>query len=376
VFNKFHFQLLILLLAGTSYAQRPEMAVTTVARAYQSPDGAFSLEVPAGWKTRKEEGSNEVSFLLGNLTVSVGTVDTDQGETVERWIEASKLLLKEQCVTAEIQAEGKTTVAGAPGAFFTMYCPGPRLPTTVRESAALLNGKIFTFNITAPTLQLAPNQAAIDSMANSFRAGVEKHPEHADADYDARMKVLKDECAAGKYSQAECATKAAEIGADHARATGTSDAGTGQVFTVGPAVPTSYQDPAHRFSLDIPPGWTLTQSGENGEKGVMLRHESAWISINPRKDERLEETLDVYLKQAELAYTNLLQRKQGTLEINGHRAMTNSFTGVDKGGASRFVGITDIDLGKLNTVAIVWSGLQEDMAMVAGTVEKIQQGIW
>jgi uncharacterized protein YbdZ (MbtH family) len=312
------------------------MAVTTVARAYQSPDGAFSLEVPAGWKARKEEGSNEVSFLLGNVTVSVGTITIVQGETVERWMEASKALLKEQCVTAEIQAEGKTTVAGAPGLFFTMYCPGPRLPTTVRESAALSNGRIFIFNITAPTLQLAASQAAIDSMANSFRAGVEKHPEHADA-------VLEEGCAAGKDSQADCAT------------------------------PVSYQDPAHRFSFDIPAGWTLTKADD---KGVVLAREDAWISVNPRKGERLEETLAIYARETQRAYTDLLQRDKAGMDVNSHRALTSSFAGIDKQGTRCFVGITDIDLGKDNSLVIGWSARQDDVPLITAAVRQIQQGIW
>jgi len=370
-----HIQAVNLLLACSLYAQSSRVVVTTVARAYQSPDGAFSLEVPAGWTARKEEGSNEISFLLGHVSVSVGAVPTGRGETVERWLDVSKSLLKEQCPTAEVQTEGKTTVAGAPGLSFTMFCAGPHLPTTVRESAALLNGKMFTFNITAPTLELGPAQTDIDSMASSFRLGVEKHPEHADADYEMRMKALKEDCAAVKLSQSDCATKSAEAGADHARAMGTSDEHTGQVIAITTAV-TSCQDPAHRFSLDIPPGFTLVPRGENGQEGVLLTHDKTWILISPRQGERLEETLDSYSRQTQEAYTDLNEGKHGPLELNGHRALTDSFTGVDKKGTTRFVGITDIDMGRGNTVAIVWSALLGESELASDTVQKLQQGIW
>jgi len=349
------------------------MAVTTVARAYQSPDGAFSLEVPAGWTARKEEGSNEISFLLGHVTVSAGAVPISPGQTVDHWVETSKLLLKEQCPTAEVQTEGKTTVAGAPGVTFTMFCPGPRLPTTVQESAALLNGKIFTFNITAPSLEISSAQSDIDSMAKSFRFGVEKHPEHADADYDQRMKALKEDCAAGKVSQSDCATKSAEIGADHARAMGSSDEHTGQVMM---AVAQSYQDPAHRFSLDIPSGFTLAQRGEHGQDGVVLTHDKTWITVAPRQGERPEETLTSYSRQVQEAYTDLHEGKHGVMNLNGHRALTDSFTGVDKSGAICFVGMTDIDMGRGNSVAIIWSAPQEESALAGVAVQKLQQGIW
>ena len=40
-------------------------------RVYLSPDGLFAVEAPAGWEVRKQEGSNEVTFLNGEVSVSV-----------------------------------------------------------------------------------------------------------------------------------------------------------------------------------------------------------------------------------------------------------------------------------------------------------------
>jgi hypothetical protein len=90
----------------------------------------------------------------------------------------------------------------------------------------------------------------------------------------------------------------------------------------------------------------------------------------------LEETLDSYSRQTQEAYTDLNEGKHGPLELNGHRALTDSFTGVDKKGTTRFVGITDIDMGRGNTVAIVWSALLGESELASDTVQKLQQGIW
>jgi peroxiredoxin len=247
--TQFKFAILLLGCAVTripANMQSPTVNVTTVARAYQSPDGAFSIEVPAGWQVRNEEGSNEVTILRGNVSVSVSTEGTEAGTNVEQWLEVNKSLLRQQCPTAEIREEGKTTVAGEAGAYFSMYCPGPRLPTIVIMSTAIKNGKLYSFNVTSPSAQLAAAQPEIDKMGQSFLPGSDK-PESkeahelrvakANAEYDRRMKLLKEDCATGKMSQADCTTKAAEIGADEARAEGTSDAKTGQVITIGPPNP-------------------------------------------------------------------------------------------------------------------------------------------
>jgi hypothetical protein len=140
-------------------------------RVYQSQDGAFSVEIPAAWQVRKEDGSNEVTILSGNVSVSVATAATEEGDTVAKLLEVNKSLLKQQCPAAEVKEEGKATVAGAVGAYFSMFCPGPHLPTIVRISASMKNGTFFMFNVTSPTAQLAEAEPVIGRMAHSFQAG-------------------------------------------------------------------------------------------------------------------------------------------------------------------------------------------------------------
>jgi hypothetical protein len=160
----------VLCTATAAFSQAASTDSSTSAHTFQSPDGAFSVDVPAGWQTHPEEGSNEVSFLYGKVSVSIATAATEPGDTIEAWLTVNKSQLKEQCPDARVQAEGKAIVAGVPGAYFSMYCPGPRLPTTVRIAVSILNGQFLIFNTTAPTAQLAPLQAEIDRMAQSFRA--------------------------------------------------------------------------------------------------------------------------------------------------------------------------------------------------------------
>jgi hypothetical protein len=136
---------------------------------YLSPDGLFAIEAPAGWELRKQEGSNEVTFLNGEVSVSVAAAETEAGDTVDQFLEVNKSLVWHMCLAAEVLAEGKVTVTGASGAYFTMFCPGPRGRMIIRVAAALSHKRLFIFKIAAPSAELYTVQATIDSMAHSFR---------------------------------------------------------------------------------------------------------------------------------------------------------------------------------------------------------------
>jgi hypothetical protein len=151
-------------------AQTPPATQTARWLTYQSRDLFFVFDRPSAWEYHTEEDSNEVVFLRGNLSVSVAVANNDEGNTVDQFLEVNKSLLRQRCPAPEVREEGKATVAGAPGAYFTMYCPGPRLPAIVRISAAANYGKFFIFNVTVPSAELPAAQAEIDQMARSFKA--------------------------------------------------------------------------------------------------------------------------------------------------------------------------------------------------------------
>jgi hypothetical protein len=138
---------------------------------YQSPDGSFAVEAPIGWKHRRQAGSNEVIFLNGNVSVSVATAETNADDTIDQFLEFNKTLLRYMCPAAEVRTEGQIAIAGAPGAYFTMECPGPRKRTIVQIAVALIRKKLYIFKAAAPSEELYVVQAAIDRMAQSLRAG-------------------------------------------------------------------------------------------------------------------------------------------------------------------------------------------------------------
>jgi len=151
--------------------QRPFAAQKVTGRTYRSMDGFYSIEAPSDWEFHQQEGSNEVTFHKGKVSVSVTTAETAAGDTAERFLEFNMSLLSQICLAAEVWAEGNTTVAGVPGAYFTMFCPGPRERTIVRVAAALLHGKFYIFKIAAPCAEWHETQSIIDRMAQSFKAG-------------------------------------------------------------------------------------------------------------------------------------------------------------------------------------------------------------
>jgi hypothetical protein len=137
-------------------------------RVYLSPDGLFAVEAPAGWELRKQEGSNEVAFLNGQVSVSVEAAETEAGDTVDQFLEVNKSLLRHMCPAAEVWAEGRARVAGTSGAYFTMYCPGPCARTIVRVAAALSHKRLFVFKIAVPSAELYAIRATIDKIEHSF----------------------------------------------------------------------------------------------------------------------------------------------------------------------------------------------------------------
>lgn len=140
-------------------------------RVYRSPDGFFTVEAPAGWQMGTEEEANELTFVNADVSVNIAAVEAEEGDTVDQILEINKALLRHLCPSGEIWSEGAATVAGAPGAYFTMFCPSARTRTIVRISAALCQKRIFIFKMAAPCAELHAVQAAIDRIMASIKTG-------------------------------------------------------------------------------------------------------------------------------------------------------------------------------------------------------------
>jgi hypothetical protein len=154
-------------LAGGQTLLAPQKASR---RVYRSPDGFFTIEAPAGWAMDTEEEANELTFVNGDVSVNVAAVKTNDGDTVDQILEINKGLLRHLCPSGEIWSEGAATVADAPGAYFTMFCPSARARTIVRISAAHCQKRILIFKMSAPCAELHSVQAAIDQMMASIKA--------------------------------------------------------------------------------------------------------------------------------------------------------------------------------------------------------------
>ena len=138
-------------------------------RLYSSPDGFFTVEAPADWEQGCQQDSNELTFASGGVSVSVATAETEAGDPVEQFLEFNKSMLRHMCPAAEVWAEGKVTVAGAAGAYFSMVCPGPRARTIVRVAVAKAGVRLLIFKTAAPTADLYAFQGVIDRMEQSLR---------------------------------------------------------------------------------------------------------------------------------------------------------------------------------------------------------------
>ena len=138
-------------------------------RLYSSPDGFFMVEAPGDWEQSQQQESNELTFTKGEVSVSVATAETEAGDPVEQFLEFNKSLLRHMCPTAVLWGEGEATVAGAPGAYFTMLCPGPRVRTMVRVAATGIRKRLLIFKTAAPTAELYAVQGVIDRMEQSLR---------------------------------------------------------------------------------------------------------------------------------------------------------------------------------------------------------------
>lgn len=145
-------------------------------RCYRSSDGSYTIEVPSEWELNRRVDSNELTFLNGEVSVSVAT---EEGDSVDQFLEISKALVRSICPAAELWSEGGARVAGAPGGYFTMSCPSPLGRTIVRVSAALSNHKLFVFKMAAPCAELYAVEAIVNEMAASFKASdkISKHRE-------------------------------------------------------------------------------------------------------------------------------------------------------------------------------------------------------
>ena len=217
-----------------------QATVTTVDHPFTSPTGRFTITVPAQWTTETEEGTSEVVFHRGAVSVTVSDDEMPADKPVESYLQLGQMMLKQSCPTAVVKSEGAQTVAGTPGSYFLMRCEGPPgQPTDVRMAAAYSGGRLYAFSTTVLTKYVDQVQPVFDAMAGSFHAMPNETAAQKKARYDAAEKNFaaksaqaKKLCADGTINQADCAAMLAHLQAERGAAEEGSTSTAGQVITV------------------------------------------------------------------------------------------------------------------------------------------------
>lgn len=244
---------------------------------YTSPDGQFTLNLPAGWRAEPDPGiPGLVSFHSGAISVSVFVSQQHQSNamTAQQFIDSDQSELKGQCPTFQSRKSGASTLLGHPAVTAIATCSDPKSPAVAEDIATLTPDHLLIgFTVISPISRYYAALPLIDNMRSSLR--VAKHPAPANpyAEDTGAVADLTKACLVGALPQEDCARRLSNILA-------ASDP--------NPAPPhlansTLYRDPLHRFVVDVPPGWTAKPEGDNGSLGVQLRNGSDWINIMPSK---------------------------------------------------------------------------------------------
>ena len=93
-------------------------------KTYVSPDLFFQVEAPADWTVSKADGSNEVTFVKDDVSVSIAAADMEETDTVAAFLEVNKSKLREQCSAASRRRRKDHSRRPGRG-FFHNVLPGP-----------------------------------------------------------------------------------------------------------------------------------------------------------------------------------------------------------------------------------------------------------
>jgi hypothetical protein len=278
---------------------------------YRSPDGAFSVDIPANWKLSTDPSSNQIDAHSGPVSFSVTVTSIPQGAAASDFLEASDAQLQKQCPTYKHRDTHPITLAGLNGLASVSTCNDPRSPAIAETSAALTpSGLLANLTAVAPAEHYADSIAIFATVKASLHVpALPATASPSSTNTPPTVADIKRDCAAGRYSQEECSRR---LGiALSANAPDTQHIPNA----------TSYHDPQNRFTVDIPPGWTATSEGDNGILGVQLSHAKDWIDIMPSTAPSASEA--VLAREREMIQKSHLTRTApfsptGLIQIFGH----------------------------------------------------------
>ncbi len=203
------------------------LAVSTSAQtSYRDPGGAFTVEVPAGWRAVMHE-ENEVTLSKGSASVRFDVAPSEDGSTPppKAVLDGIEKQLMQECPKAEVLRRGETSLAGQSGLLLQVACNDPQHGTAILSVAvATENGQILVCNSSLLSKEYSSVKPAFESIVRSFQlgsggggmaaagrsgrdslgqAGSESGPDAQ------KLRALEDACANGVLTPAECAAKRA-----------------------------------------------------------------------------------------------------------------------------------------------------------------------
>jgi hypothetical protein len=212
----------------------------------------------------------------GAVQAIVAVLQQDKSDpiTAQEFVDVTAKEFQGQCPTSRERQSGKLMLAGTPGVYLLFTCSDPKSPAVAETSSALTkNAVLIGFTMIAPLDEYYESLPALDGIRDSLHVTGNETAATATKESDSQaMTEIKKACTVGAFPQEDCARRIGILLGKEAKPGAASSE---------PPASQAYRDPAGRFSLQVPQGWSATSEGDNGIRGVQLRLGSDWINIMP-----------------------------------------------------------------------------------------------
>ena len=238
---------------------------------YRDPDGLYTVQAPAGWTITKDAGSGQVAIKNGAVSATLAITQTkDWPKDVQEVQDMDEKEMQGQCPTYRLLQRGKTTLAGAPGAFFLTSCADPKSPAIAEISAAITRDRILIlFDAISPKARYYEALPELEAIRSSIRLKGQNAGDASTAGEGGgslRMRQLKKACVAEVFARTECVVREFALNGEEAR----QEYRSSNPPRIEQGI--AYRDPRGRFTVTVPQSWKANPQGDNGENGVQFTH--------------------------------------------------------------------------------------------------------
>jgi hypothetical protein len=237
---------------------------------YTDPNGLFTVQVPAGWRTDFDPTIHQLTVSNGSLLAIfvVSPQNRTNAMTAKEFIDVTADEFATQCPTSRIAQKGDVPLAGTPGNYALFTCSDPKSPAVAETSAALTSTPtLIALTTISPLSRYYDSLPILDSIRDSLRLTGQPVPPTPNPKALA-LTELKKACTVGAFTQEDCARRIAIFISSDSNPIPTQ-----------PNSADIYRDGQNRFTVKIPNGWQATAEGDNGSAGVQLRSGSSFVNI-------------------------------------------------------------------------------------------------